>query len=75
MTKNEAIQIIEKMPISHECREFFDMVLKALKQPEIVKCKDCSYKHEQKGTCHNVNSICFGQYVNNNWFCADGKHE
>ena len=46
MTREQAAQMIENMPISHECREFFDTALNALKQPEIIRCKECKHRGE-----------------------------
>lgn len=75
MTREEAAQIIENMPISHECREFFGLALEALRQPEIVRCKDC--KHWDIGhteECENSDSVCFHNgWCKPDWFCADGE--
>ena len=70
MTREQAAQMIEKMPISHECREFFNLVLDALRQPEIVRCKDCKYYNSLMGYCKDGHS-----YPSPDWFCADGKRK
>ena len=66
MTREQAVQIIENMPISHECREFFNLALDALRQPDIVRCKDC--KHYM-----TIHCTCDGCCISDDWFCADGE--
>lgn len=56
-------------------RESIDMAIKALRQPQIVRCKDCKYwrklllNRNGDGACHADNSI---RVSNQSWFCADG---
>ena len=45
-------------------RRSIDMAIKALSEPEIVRCKNCKY-HEPKGNCD------YG-YKPDEWYCADG---
>lgn len=52
-------------------RRSIDMAIEALKQPEIVRCKNCKYGHwwssEQVIVCDKL-----GKTFDANWFCADG---
>ena len=81
MTREQAAQMIENMPISHECREFFDLVLDALRQPEIVRCKDCKYLIDHYGFMDD--GYCKKMIEDYNaklkpkkdWFCADGERK
>ncbi len=90
MTKEEAYEFINKFTRCHgcvddsyplgcdECDDAFYTALKVLKEPEIVRCKDCRYyeptpdKDEpDRGWC---NGICSDlPAVHGDWFCADGK--
>ena len=77
MTREEAVQIIENMPISHECREFFNLALDALRQPEIIRCKNCKWR-QQNGCCYDKGpngEILYGYWVEDDWYCGDGKHK
>ena len=40
-------------------------------QPEIVRCKDCLHRSENH-RCYADNPMR-GQFVGNDWFCADGE--
>ena len=74
MTREEAVQIIEKMPISHECREFFGLALEALRQPEIVRCKDCKWFYQpfvNEGMCIKHDH----DFHDTDWYCADGERK
>lgn len=80
MTREEAMGILDKMPLCNECDssnfpytcvecgDAFLMAIEALKQPEIVRCKDC--KHFDGIDC-KVNDIV--NIMNTDWFCADGE--
>lgn len=56
---HHAINVIAELPI--------------IRQPEIIRCKDC--KHRFNDCCYDKksNRINFGVYVADNWFCADGE--
>ena len=73
MTREEAAQIIENMPISHECREFFGLALEALRQPEIVRCKDCVNKGTSRCPCHYSGDPHIDWEPDDDWYCADGE--
>ena len=89
MTREEATQIIENMPISHECREFFGLALEALRQPEIIRCKDCKHRPIKPNDYENGFDLEFPDgkcpckcadgwyswYPADNWFCADGERK
>lgn len=64
-----------------ECRrESIDMAIKALRQPQIVRCKDCIHFGQkdkcivQKYLSEHPEKVWFLS-LQNNWFCADGKRE
>lgn len=77
MTREEAMQIIENMPISHECREFFGLALEALRQPEIVRCKDCKNAEVIKWLDNAI--ICkkhsYTGVRPDEFYCADGERQ
>lgn len=58
-----------------ECRkESIDMAINALRQPQIVRCKDCKYwrrlfLNNGYGACRADNPI---RVSDQNWFCGDG---
>lgn len=87
MTREEATEILDKMPLCNECDssnfpytcvecgDAFLMAIEALKQPEIVLCKDCRWWHESEtnngfGDCGQANGITLKP---SSWFCADGE--
>ena len=56
MTREEAMEILDKMPLCNECDssnfpytcvecgDAFLMAIEALKQPDIVRCMDCKHR-------------------------------
>ena len=73
MTKQEAVETI-RMAIAQVEWEYpmdyavaLDMALKALNEPEIVRCRDCTHRDH----CELVDG--FGKSAD--WFCADGGKE
>ena len=81
------MEIIDKMPLCNECDssnfpytcvecgDAFMLAMEALKQPDIVRCKDCKNK-EKDGISEgfhycNIN----GLQVTDDWFCADGERK
>lgn len=51
------------------------MAIEALKQPEIIRCKDCKHKEESvspswEGWCNRLHCGC-----DNDWFCVDGERK
>lgn len=80
--KEKAILILENIPICEkcdapvatftccECENAFAAAIKALKQPDIVLCKDCKHlrlKFNQK-YCDWLDI-----FPKLDWFCADGE--
>ena len=51
------------------------MLDELLKEPEVVRCKDCI--HWDKGhteECDNLDSVCFHNgWCKPDWFCPDGE--
>ena len=92
MTREKAIDVLEKMPFCDgcdktypytcdDCSDAFLMAIKALKQPQIVRCKDCKWgepsrneKNEPMIFCYNGDTgIEDGWLLEPNWFCAEGE--
>lgn len=61
MTREEAIKCLidakEEFAYFHNHCVAFDMAIKALEQPEIIRCKDCEY---------------WGEFPDYRSFCLDG---
>lgn len=89
MTREEAIEVLDILPLCNECDsnnfpytcvecgDAFLLAMEALKQPEIVWCKDCRWWHESKtnngfGDCGQANGITL---KSSDWFCADGERK
>ena len=78
MTRKEAIETIE-MAISQIEWDYpidyvaaFDKAIEILKQPELVRCKDCKHQHEYRtGSCPYYTT--YGSVPPDDWFCADGE--
>ena len=76
MTKKEAIEILKRnKPTSDPRRcgtelcEAVDMAIEALKEPEIVHCKDCVYwKAARIGICGLA-----GYFIGERGYCLYGK--
>ena len=91
MTRGRAFEILDRfqrctgvcyeLPITcDECDEAFYTALKALKEPEIVRCKECVHRGNQKKCILAFVAekqdfpVCF--YDNRgDWFCGDGKRK
>ena len=57
-------------------KQAIDIAIKALEQPEIVRCKDCKHRDETTEDCANVDSVCYRNgYIKEDWFCADGERK
>jgi len=84
MKREEAMEIMDKMPLCNECDrsnfpytcvecgDAFLKAMEALRQPEIVRCKDCKYfpsdpQHEP--SCWKNRR----RGDDPDWFCADGE--
>ena len=70
----------EFAPINEEYQEAYRMAIEALKQPEIVRCKDCHYGQqilEEHTTvqCFKWNCAEFGTLHEADWYCADGERK
>lgn len=85
MTREEAIELLDVLPLCNECDsnnfpytcvecgDAFQLAMEALKQPEIVRCKDCV------NLINDPNDIPYCrwhrglQFYGGDWFCADGR--
>ena len=72
MTREEAIKWIEEhnKPYTDETKDsqVHRIAIKALQQPQIVRCKDC--KHYKDGKCFYTMRR---HGLKDDWFCADGE--
>lgn len=90
MTREEAREILDKMPLCNECDssnfpytcvecgDAFMLTMEALKQPEIVQCKDCIHRGKAEkcvlaAISEEKNFPLFMLDNRGEWFCADGK--
>ena len=64
-----------------ECRrESIDMAIKALRQPQIVRCKDCIHRGKSEKCVLAAISVekdypLFMLDNRGEWYCADGKRK
>lgn len=83
MTREKAYEILDKVPLCSgcdgstfpyncvECEEAFLTAFAALKQPEIVLCKDCLYKDNTGISSQWL--PCMDNKFPDDFFCARGK--
>ena len=88
MTREEAIELLDILPLCNECDsnnfpytcvecgDAFLLSMEALKQPEVVRCKDCIYWKNgyMKYDVHPW-LPCMEIKTDKNWFCADGRKQ
>ena len=86
MTRERAFEILDQfqrctrtecgcaeLPITcYECDEAFYTALMALKEPEIVRCKDC-YSKLRPGANGVVVCNLDGRQHKEDWYCPNGK--
>ena len=98
MTREKAYEILDKHPLCNECDssfpyncdecgEAFLTAFDALKQPEIVRCKDCKWWDKKNGSNYGYCNACKHGYssphweigiyrtYDGEWFCADGERK
>ena len=89
MTREEAIELLDILPVCNECDssnfpytcaeccDAFLLAMEALKQPEVVRSKDCKhgqYEEWDNGECVDKTVYCDGYGIHKpDWFCADGE--
>ena len=75
MTREEAIKIIERVDICANAAETArDMAIAALREPEMVRCKDCKHRY----TTFRGLSFCtyhLTMSAKDNAFCSDGERK
>ena len=80
MTREEAKEVLEI--ILEEYREFEDlaprlpalkMAIEALKEPEIVRCRDCEYCDTYLRNYYRCTKMGNYEYVDSDFFCAAGR--
>lgn len=72
MTNEETIRWLIDSPFYHKEHEPFNKAIKALEQPEIIRCWECKW-HEGTNFCGNFNVIGF--YPNDYCSLAERKKE
>lgn len=83
MTRQEAIEWLNFMweqeyakgdlsPTPCNTEIALQMAIDALKQPEIVRCKDCEHGVGYVPICEDIYCVMYDQRHNEDWFCADG---
>ena len=77
ITVKNAIALLKEQEteISRISNEYLDLVKKASKQPQIVRCKDCKYAEVDMCCSHpsEWNNSETRNHNNPDWFCADGE--
>ena len=73
MTREEAIKIIERVDICANAAETArDMAIAALKEPEVVRCKDCKWVYrDEYSYCY----FCHERQVRSDHFCSYGERK
>lgn len=59
-------------------RRSIDMAIEALKQPEIVRCKDCEHCYFASNRIPSEQNYACGKHgfdVVPDWYCADGERK
>lgn len=73
MTREEAVQWFKNNPFYHEEHEPFQMAIRALQEPQIVRCVNCKFC-EKKAFFETVHYCKWGGLqVDDNFFCANGE--
>ena len=92
MTREEAIELLDILPLFNECDssnfpytcaecgDAFLLAMEALKQPEVVRCKDCKWRGNKKKcivafVADKQEFPLFFYDNRGNWFCADGERK
>ena len=70
MTNKEAIRILKYDPLRAEA---MDMAIKALEQPEIIRCKDCKYWHNAPVSDGYDSCEKDALIRHEDFFCAEAK--
>lgn len=76
MTIKEAIETLEaNYPDAcyEQLREAVDLAIYALKQQEIIRCKDCKYRDEGYRRISVKWLPCMDVRTGSNWFCGSAE--
>lgn len=65
----------QEAEISKISSAYLDLVGKAKKQPEIVRCKDCKHRDPEDKKCDCGHAIQWQLPRPDDWFCADGERK
>ena len=60
MTREEAIKILEEGEVSQKSGFFeaYQMAIESLKQPEVIRCKDCKHwKYDARKLCGRCDAL------------------
>ena len=72
MTKEEAIEWFKDNPFMNKTHTPFLMAIKALEQPEVIRCKDCKF---YIGEGHYCKIRGLGRALKPDNYCCDGKKD
>ena len=83
MTREEAVGVIERLPVMSYMKKnekqtiittALDMAIEALKEPEIVHCKDCKYWIRTRIGEEELNQCGLaGYFIGERGYCLYGK--
>ena len=84
MTRQEAIEWLkfmrEQEPAKGELNSIqckteiaLQVAIDVLKQPKIVRCKNCLHGMNFAPVCKGIHCARYDKWHNEDWFCADGE--
>lgn len=81
MTNENAINILRHISPPRTSKADFDafrqaieMATEALKEPKIIRCKDCGFWAKQKDSLQGRCAL-MGTYPTGNWFCGNAERK
>ena len=77
MTREEAIKILEEGEVSQKSGFFeaYQMAIESLKQPEVIRCKDCKWFCKWDTTGGECNGFGDGGYVPEDGYCHNAERK
>lgn len=77
ITLDEAIEILSRPKTMkgtpQDILEAHDMAITALRQLEIIQCKDCKHRDPEDKKCDCGHDIKWQLPRRDDWYCADGE--
>lgn len=81
MTNENAINILRHLSPPRTSKAAFDsfrqaieMATEALKEPKVIRCKDCDFWAKQKDSLQGRCAL-MGTYPTGNWFCGNAERK